>query len=181
MADLDLVARSRALAKIALAGALGLIVLVILLLLLVDHTTVSEGFILVWGIFLLLASIIVGVAFAYVFMTRGVREGAGPNAAGSSPSLSIEDSGPADTREAAENPVPGIALRLLTGDGQSLYRRIVAAGGTLLQKDLVRIGLFSGPKVTRILDRLEAKGLIARERHGMTNRIRVSDAWRERT
>lgn len=181
MAELDLVARSRALAKIALAGAIGLIVLVVLLLLFVDHTTVSEGFILVWGVFLLLAAIIVGVALAYVFMTRGVREGARPQAAGSSPSVSIEDSGPADTREAAEKPVPEIALRLLTGDEQSLYRRIIAAGGAVLQKDLVGIGLFSGPKVTRILDRLEAKGLIARERHGMTNRIRVSDAWRERT
>ncbi len=122
-----------------------------------------------------------GVALAYVFMTRGVQEGARPQATESSPPLTIEGSGPADTRQSSENPVPEIALRLLTGDEQSLYRRIVAAGGTLLQKDLVRIGLFSGPKVTRILDRLEAKGLIARERHGMTNRIRVSDAWRERT
>jgi len=76
--------------------------------------------------------------------------------------------------------VPELALRLLTGDERMLYRRIVEAGGVVLQKDLVGAGLFSGSKVTRVLDRLEGKGLIQRERHGMTNRIRLSDAWREK-
>ena len=180
MADLDLLAKSRALAKIALAGAVGLVVLVVLLLFLIDHTTVSEGFILVWGIFLLLTAIILGVALAYVFMTRGVREREGPLAAGAIPSPLIEGVRPSGLQEGSETPVPDIALRLLTGDELSLYQRIVASAGTALQKDLVGVGLFSGPKVSRILDRLEAKGLVARERYGMTNRIRLSCAWRDR-
>ena len=33
--------------------------------------------------------------------------------------------------------------------------------------------MFSKAKVTRVLDRLEAKGLVVRERSGMTNRVRI--------
>lgn len=178
MTDAGLLARSRILAKLALVSAAALVVLVLLLVFLVDHTTVSEVFLLVWGVFLLLAAIILGVALAYVFMTRGVHERQESVAPAASLGHRIEGTAaPVDPREGA---VPEVALRLLSGDELSLYRRIVAAGGVALQKDLVRLGLFSGPKVSRILERLEAKGLIARERHGMTNRIRLSGEWRER-
>ena len=164
MTDAGLLARSRILAKLALVSAGALVLLVLLLVFLVDHTTVSDLFLLVWGLFLLLAAIILGVALAYVFMTRGVHE-------------RHETAAPVDSHEGT---VPEVALRLLSGDELGLYRRIGAAGVPVLQKDLVGLGLFSGPKVSRILERLEAKGLIARERHGMTNRIRLSDAWQGR-
>ena len=180
MAGPDFLAKSRALAKIALAGSLGLVVMVVLLPFLIDHTTVSEGLILVWAIFLLLTAIILGVALAYVFMTGGVRGPGGTPAAEGAPPPSSEAVRPTAPPGGAEASAPDLALRLLSGDEASLYRRILAAGGTVLQKDLVGAGLFSGPKVSRILDRLEAKGLVARERHGMTNRIRLSDAWREK-
>src|SRR3989304_4941362 len=114
MADLDLLAKSRALAKIALAGAVGLVVLVVLLPFLIDHTTVSEGLILVWGIFLLLTAIILGVALAYVFMTRGVREREGPLAAGATPSPPIEGVRPSGPHQGTGAPFPDIALRLPT-------------------------------------------------------------------
>ncbi len=32
---------------------------------------------------------------------------------------------------------------------------------------------FSGPKITGVLDRLEGKGLVVRERRGMTNLVRL--------
>lgn len=179
MADLDLLARSRALAKIALGGAIGLVAMVVLLPFLIDHSTVSEALILVWAVFLLLTAIILGVALAYVFMTRSVRERSGPPSPAVSASAPPGAASPADIPVGQDSPVPDLALRLLTGDEQSLYRRIVASGGTVLQKDLVGTGPFSGPKVSRILDRLELRGLVARERHGMTNRIRLSDAWRD--
>ncbi len=38
---------------------------------------------------------------------------------------------------------------------------------------LVASGEFSKSKVTRLLDRLESRGLIVRERSGMTNRVRL--------
>jgi len=177
--DSGLLARSRTLAKLALVSAAALVVLVLLLVLLVDHTTVSEVFLLVWGLFLLLAAIILGVALAYVFMTRGAYERHESVAPAPASRDRIEETATAPV-DILEGAVPEVALRLLSGDELGLYRRIVAAGGSVLQKDLVGLGLFSGPKVSRILERLEAKGLIVRERHGMTNRIRLSDAWRER-
>ena len=180
MVDVDLLAKSRALAKVALAGAMALVVLVVLLPLFVDHATVSESLIFLWGIFLLLAAIILGVALAYVFMTRGVGQRDEESAVGPPlPRASGEVAAPT-APGGTNNPVPEIALRLLTGDERSVYRRIVAANGAVLQKDLVGMRLFSGPKISRILDRLEAKGLVARERHGMTNRIRLSDAWQQK-
>jgi uncharacterized membrane protein len=65
-------------------------------------------------------------------------------------------------------------VRLLDDDERLLYTRLRDAGQTVLQKDVVAWGTFSAAKVTRLLDRLEAKGLVVRERHGMTNRIRLS-------
>jgi uncharacterized membrane protein len=168
MAGPELIQRSRALAKIALVSAVGLVVVALLLPLYVDHASVPGGVLVLWGLFLLLAAIILGVALSYVFMTRGLQAGPEGRPPAGAPS------GPSPRGEA-----PEAALRLLTGDERALYRRVVAAGGAVLQKDLVGAGLFTGPKITRILDRLEAKGLISRERYGMTNRIRLSEAWRE--
>jgi len=62
----------------------------------------------------------------------------------------------------------------LPEDLRLLYVRIRETGGTVLQSDIVRWGTFSKPKVTRLLDRLEARGLAVRERHGMTNRVRLT-------
>jgi uncharacterized membrane protein len=165
VSDPQLAARSRVLAQISLASAVALVALVLLLPFSVDHTTVSNAFLLLWGLFLLLAAIIMGVSLAYLFMTRSRRD-----------APSAPEPEPAGTPAAA----PEAALRLLEGDERSLYRRILAAEGAILQKDLVGAGQFSASKVTRLLDRLEAKGLITRERHGMTNRVRLSEAWRER-
>jgi len=67
-----------------------------------------------------------------------------------------------------------LAIRLLNGDERRLMRVIVEAKGNILQRDLVRITSFSDPKVSRLLDRLESRGLIVRERHGMTNRVRLT-------
>jgi len=184
VADASFVARSRALAKLALTGAAVLIFLVLLLVLVVDHTTVSGAFLLLWGTFLLLSATILGVALAYVFMTRGMRAGEGASATQGTATSPVEAPVGTPTGDGSlasgPSPPPEVALRLLSGDERRLYWKIVQAGGSVLQKNLVGAGPFSGPKVTRILDRLEAKRLIERERHGMTNRIRLSERWREK-
>ena len=66
-----------------------------------------------------------------------------------------------------------VALRLLERDERLLFIEVREKGGAALQKDLGHRDGFSRSKVTRTLDRLEAKGLIARERDGMTNRVRL--------
>jgi uncharacterized membrane protein len=65
-------------------------------------------------------------------------------------------------------------VRTLDEDERRLYLRIREAGGTALQRDLVASGAFSKAKVTRLLDKLERKGLVVRERYGATNRVRLT-------
>jgi len=182
LTDPTLLAKSRTLAKLATALAVALAVLVLLLPLFIDRATVTETFLILWGVFLLLVALIIGVALSYVFLTRGLRSEKifeePTNSAATPVEATLE--GPGVSIAAEPGVVPELALRLLTGDERKLYRRIVEAGGVVLQKNLVGMGLFSGSKVTRILDRLENKRLIERERHGMTNRIRLSDGWREK-
>ncbi len=62
-------------------------------------------------------------------------------------------------------------LENLHGDEKRLFEAAVEAGGAALQSDLVgRLGL-SKPKVTRLLNRMEARGLLERKREGLGNRV----------
>lgn len=60
-------------------------------------------------------------------------------------------------------------LRKLNIDEKKVYNLIVEAEGTIFQSELVDKTKFSKVKVTRILDKLEGKGIIERKRRGMTN------------
>lgn len=74
----------------------------------------------------------------------------------------------------ASEPSPTLeqmALRLLEGDERRVFRKIVEADGEILQKDIVSSVPFSKAKVSRIVDKLEEKGLITKQRHGYTNKI----------
>jgi len=61
----------------------------------------------------------------------------------------------------------------LPKDQLEIYLLIKEEGGEMLQKNIVAKRIFSQAKVTRLLDKLENRGLIVRERHGMTNKIRL--------
>ncbi|MCW4017935.1 MAG: hypothetical protein NWF00_04560 [Candidatus Bathyarchaeota archaeon] len=62
-------------------------------------------------------------------------------------------------------------LRLLDGDKRRIFSEIAQANGEILQSDLHAKTGFPTAKITRTLDYLEAKGLITRKSHGMTNQI----------
>jgi len=66
-----------------------------------------------------------------------------------------------------------LVLRLLTGDERTMFRTILDSGGEALQKDLMQRAKMSNAKVSRVLDRLVEKGVISKERHGSTNRVRI--------
>lgn len=176
-------AKERALAKITLAAALALAVLAFLLPFLLAQAPLPLAFFLLWGLFLLLIAVIVGISVTYVFLTRELSAGEpSPLRQGGS------DDSSSNAHEALQSVgVPGVPqdgdriARLLARDEQVLYRRIAESGGVVLQKDLVAWGAFSGPKLSRLLDRLAAKGLVRRERHGMTNQVRIVDVPRDRT
>lgn len=60
-------------------------------------------------------------------------------------------------------------LSSLTGDERSIYNLVIDADGSVFQSELSKSTGYSKVKVTRILDRLEGKGVIERKRRGMTN------------
>lgn len=67
-----------------------------------------------------------------------------------------------------------LVLRLLTGDERTMFKAIMDSGGEALQKDLIVRTKMSNAKVSRLLDRLEAKGVVSKERYGSTNRVKIN-------
>jgi uncharacterized membrane protein len=68
-----------------------------------------------------------------------------------------------------------IAADLLEGDEKVLFRDILDNDG-ILQRELILKTGFSEPKVSRLLDRLERRALIIRQRDGMGNRVFLKKA-----
>lgn len=64
----------------------------------------------------------------------------------------------------------------LQGDEKTIYQIIADNSGALFQSEVVEKSSFGKVKITRILDKLEAKGLIERRRRGMTNMILMKGA-----
>ncbi|HII89155.1 TPA: hypothetical protein HA253_06175 [Candidatus Woesearchaeota archaeon] len=68
--------------------------------------------------------------------------------------------------EASYKPVD---LARLDGDEQKIYTLIKTKDGSTYQSDLIQETAYSKVKISRILDRMEGKGLLERKRRGMTN------------
>lgn len=66
-----------------------------------------------------------------------------------------------------------LVLRLLTGDERTMFKAIMDTGGEALQKDLMQRTKMSNAKVSRILEKLEQKGVVSKERYGSTNKVRI--------
>jgi hypothetical protein len=56
-------------------------------------------------------------------------------------------------------------------DERMLVQIVADEGGTIFQSQLVEMSGFSKSKVSLVLDRLEARGVLERRRHGMSNAI----------
>lgn len=68
------------------------------------------------------------------------------------------------------------AEKKLEGDEKAVYQIVADSGGALFQSEVVEKSSFGKVKVTRILDKLEAKSLVERRRRGMTNMILIKNA-----
>ena len=66
-----------------------------------------------------------------------------------------------------------LILRLLTGDERTMFKAIMDSGGEALQKDLIQRTQMSNAKVSRVLEKLEQKAVVSKERHGSTNKVRI--------
>lgn len=64
-------------------------------------------------------------------------------------------------------------VKLLGKDEKRVYDEIIASDGFIFQADLVKKTGYSKVKVSRILDKLEAKGIVERRRRGMANVVVV--------
>ena len=59
-------------------------------------------------------------------------------------------------------------------DENVILSLVVEAGGSMFQSDLVDRSGFSKGKVSLVLDRLEARGIIQRKKSGMTNLVTIA-------
>ncbi|MFC2174844.1 helix-turn-helix transcriptional regulator [archaeon] len=76
--------------------------------------------------------------------------------------LIYSDSGTAATKKKR-------APKGLLPDEKKVFDTVTSAGGTIFQSELVEKTGLTKVKMTRILDKLEGKGLVERKRRGMTN------------
>ena len=126
-----------------------------------------------WGILVASAVLFIGALFVYYRGRSAGRLRASDSTFAPTPSNAVV-APPAAFPPAREEPVPEPTLiKLLDEDERRMYLEIREHGGEMFQRDLVALGTFSKAKVTRVLDKLETKGLVVRERHGMTNRVRL--------
>ncbi len=113
-------------------------------------------------LFLIATAWVGGMSFLYVILSSREKE---------TPDLSIKE-----TKEIIEVPesksTAALAVNLLEGDEKILFQDIIDNGG-ILQRELVMKTGFSEPKVSRLLDKLERRALIIRQRDGMGNRILI--------
>jgi uncharacterized membrane protein len=72
-----------------------------------------------------------------------------------------------------------VAMRLLEPDERRVVEALVAAGGSMLQKDISHGLEFSRVKTHRVLVRLLRRGVVTAEKHYNTNRIELVDWLRE--
>lgn len=121
------------------------------------------------GALLLLSAVILAVSLYVLLKSRkSVRSADGSGAAGAAGAADVVQSDAASVVLADE-----AALEKLSDDERALYDMVREAGGQMLQMNIVASKVFSKAKVTRTLDKLEDRGLVVRERHGMTNRVRL--------
>ncbi len=140
-----------------------------------------------WGgiAILVLAVVVAVVALAFAFRPSRTQPPAmfpppwgypAPPPQAAPPAASVVQPSGVPTEESAriERLQEAVVVKALDEDERRLYLQIREAGGAALQRDLVASGAFSKAKVTRLLDKLERRGLVVRERYGATNRVKLT-------
>jgi uncharacterized membrane protein len=107
-------------------------------------------------LFLIITAWFGGMSFLYIFLHSNESE---------APALK-------ENTVAANKSTAMLAANLLDGDEKILLQRIVD-NNEILQRELILKTGFSEPKVSRLLDKLEKRGLIIRQRNGMGNRVLI--------
>lgn len=120
-------------------------------------TSTSEYFSLSEALLLIVSAFSIGAAATYLFYNSDGAKEAGLQQAAVKPSANVYEA---------------MLPLLKTGERQAI-EALRDAGGEMQQNKLVaKLGV-SKVKVTRILDGLKQKGLISKERYGLTNTIKL--------
>jgi uncharacterized membrane protein len=120
-------------------------------------TTSPEYFSIAEVLFLIVSAFLIGTCATYLFYNSDRSPRASP-----------------PKQAAASSATYDIILPLLKGDEKRVIAALREGQGEMLQNKLVaKLGL-SKVKVTRLLVGLEHKRLISKERHGLTNLVKLS-------
>ena len=76
-----------------------------------------------------------------------------------------------EDKKKAEKAKQNEAIKTLNGEEKAIYQIITDSGGVIFQSELVEKSGLPKVKVSRLLDRLEGKGLVERKRRGMSNAV----------
>lgn len=164
--------RSRLLVTTVLIATGLLVVLLVAIPFVVPHQTLPMAIIVFISVFTVIAALVAGIAGAYLFLTRELPL---VPVHGTPPSEPERAAVPASDRDpVSDRELEHLVLRVLEGDERQLMAALLTHQGEALQKELVRATSFSEAKVSRLLDRLAARGLVVRERQGMSNRVRAT-------
>jgi len=107
-------------------------------------------------LFFIITAWLGGMSFLYIILSSKEKE---------TPELKGDIAGLPEIKSTAI-----LAANILEGDEKILFQKIIDNDG-ILQRELVLKTGFSEPKVSRLLDRIERRGLIVRQRDGMGNRV----------
>ncbi len=107
-------------------------------------------------LFLIITAWFGGMSFLYIFLL--------PN---ESQAPALKENTAVENKSAAM-----LAANLLDGDEKILLQKIVD-NNEIRQRELILKTGFSEPKVSRLLDKLERRGLIIRQRDGMGNKVLI--------
>lgn len=72
-----------------------------------------------------------------------------------------------------------LALSLMEADERKVVGRIVEEGGRITQSEVSRIEGIGKVKSHRIIERLEKRGILAKEQYGKTNMVKLSEKYRK--
>jgi uncharacterized membrane protein len=97
-------------------------------------------------------SVLVFVTGVYLFMTKSIMMSAEKN----------------ETKKRSEKKRTYDTSKL-SKEEKTIYNLLTKNDGSIYQSDIVKETEFSKVKITRLLDKLEGKGIIERKRRGMTN------------
>jgi hypothetical protein len=76
-------------------------------------------------------------------------------------------------------PNPEAILKLLPPEERKVVSKIVEEGGKALQSEISLLEGIGKVKSHRIVDRLEKRGVVEKERHGKTNLVRLAKELRD--